>query len=108
MVERILTIIRVQINNNRITKCHNETELSFYSPANLGRRAIPQGLLQMLSRRLHPDNVLLRGAQRRLVLQDPFLAAVHGEGELQPHEEEDRVPGGVAGRRGRGGNSLAT
>ncbi|GJN26902.1 hypothetical protein PR202_gb14869 [Eleusine coracana subsp. coracana] len=34
-----------------------------FTPVNLGRRAIPQELLQMLSRRLHTDNVLLRRAQ---------------------------------------------
>ncbi|ONM15495.1 LIM domain-containing protein PLIM2b [Zea mays] len=65
---------------------------------NSGRRVLPQELLQVLARRLHPDHLLLCRAQRRLVLQDPLRAAVHGEGELQPHEQEEPVPGGSAGR----------
>jgi hypothetical protein len=49
-----------------------------------GRRILPQELLQMLARGLHPDDVLLRRAQRDPLLQDPLLAAVKGEGQLQP------------------------
>jgi hypothetical protein len=35
-------------------------------------------------RGLHPDDVLLRHAQQDPLLQDPLLAAVQGEGQLQP------------------------
>ena len=62
----------------------------------------------MLTRGLHPDHLLLRRAQRRLVLQDPLRAAVHGEGELQPHEEEEHVPGGAAGLGCRGATSATS
>jgi hypothetical protein len=48
-------------------------------------------VFQMLPQMLHPDNVILCGTQWCLVLQDPFLTAVHGEGELKPHEEHRRV-----------------
>lgn len=74
---------------------------SCYS-VNFGRRVLPQELLQVLSRGLHPDHLLLRRPQWRLVLQDPLRTAIHGEGELQPHEEEEPVPGGNAGRGCRG------
>ncbi|AQK45043.1 LIM domain-containing protein PLIM2b [Zea mays] len=58
-------------------------------------------MLQVLARGLHPHHLLLRRAQRRSVLQDPLRAAVHGEGELQPHDEEEPVPGYAAGHGSR-------
>lgn len=73
----------------------------FSSSVNSGRRVLPQELLQVLARGLHPHHLLLRRAQRRSVLQDPLRAAVHGEGELQPHDEEEPVPGYAAGHGSR-------
>ena len=42
----------------------------------------------MLAWWLHPDDLLLRRAQRDPLLQDPFLTAVQGEGELQPPHQD--------------------
>jgi hypothetical protein len=72
-----------------------------------GRRILPQELLQVLARGLHPDDVLLRRAQRDPLLQDPLLAAVQGEGQLQPphpdsSDQEERGRRGGCDRATRG------
>jgi hypothetical protein len=79
-----------------------------------GRRILPQELLQVLARGLHPDDVLLRRAQRDPLLQDPLLAAVQGEGQLQPphpdsSDQEERGRRGGCSRATRGcDRSLST